>query len=116
KGLIAFSDRLGVNPLPGGGIVLDLDGQITANRFNEDAILDRDMGMQAGAMHSAVGPLPLELLLDGKDVFVIEAVAEVLQRAVAVEPPFECLDVIGSLADPHRHVEMRPDDEELLED
>ena len=72
--MIEIGDVFLVDAVTGGGIVLDLNGEVTADSFDKDFILDRDVWMLAGALHVAMGAFPIELLLRGEFVFVVEAV------------------------------------------
>ena len=72
--------------------------------------------MFPGAVHVAVGAFPFELHRVRIARFVVGAVAEVFERAIADEPPFEGLEVVLGFSDPHFHVQMRADDHELHED
>ena len=113
--LVPLGDRLGIDAVPGLGVVLDLDGQVAAHRFHKHPVLDRDVRMQAGAVHAPVGPPPVELVLARIDILVVEAVAQILEPA-AGHPPLEDLDVLQALAGPHRDEQVRADHHELLED
>ena len=113
--LVAVRNGLGVDPAAVLGVVLDLDGEVAADGFHKHAVLDRDMRMQTRPVHSAMGADPLELVLFWIDILMIEAVAEVFEPP-ARHAPLEDLDVLQRLARPHRKIEMRTDDHELLED
>src|SRR5215207_1268705 len=48
--LVPLLDRLAVDAFAAGGVVLDLDREIAADAFDEDAILDADVRESARAM------------------------------------------------------------------
>jgi len=60
--LEAVFDRFGVDSLARSGVVFDLDGEIAADAFHEDAIGDGDVGMVAVAVGFAGGDEPAELV------------------------------------------------------
>ena len=114
--LVLVLDRLGVDAFAAVGVVLHLDRQIAADGLDEHTVLDRHMRMLAVAIHLAASALPLELLRGRKDKLVIEAIAQVLQRAgLVIDQPFEGLHLRHIATDRHAHVEMRPDAMELQE-
>ena len=115
EGLVEVGDVLGVDALSGGGVVLDLDGEIAADGFDKDFVFDGDVRMLAGALHIAVGTDPVEFLLGWEFVFVVEAVAEVFELAIPLNQPFEGFDVVDFLTDPQAHVEVRAVDHEFDE-
>ena len=113
--LVGIRDRLLIDALPGTGVVLDLDGEVAADGFHENAILDGDVRMLARALHVAVGALPLELHGIRIPALVVETVADIFQGSVSTSQPLERLEIILAAADAHLHVHMRTDDHEFHE-
>ena len=103
--LIGIVDRFGVDALAAVGAVLDFDRQIAADRLDEHAVLDGDVGMIAAAVQIAMSAGPLELVLRRKAVLVIAAVVDI-DELIVVGHPLEGLDVFGPLADASVNVDM----------
>ncbi len=75
--LVDIGDIFIVNAFAFGGVVFDFDREVTTDCFDEDFVLDGNVGELAATLHIAVGTDPLKFLLRWKFVFVVEAVAEV---------------------------------------
>ena len=56
--LVRIVDRFGIDTLAGFGIVFDLDRQVSADGFDEDAVLDGDVWMGPVMMLVASGLVP----------------------------------------------------------
>ncbi len=115
EGLVGVLDRLAVDTLAGGGVVLHLERQIAPVGLDEHLFFDADVRVIAVHLHVAGGPLPVEAVLARQDVFVVAAVVHVLQR-VALDEPLERLDVRDVPADLEDHEQVWADDRELRED
>ena len=114
QGLVFVLDFLGIDPRAAVRVVLDLDRQIAAHRFDEDAILDRDVRVHAGAVQVASRANPFELVLRREAEFVVAAVV-LIDQFVALQRPLERLDVRRVGADAKDHEQVRPENRELGE-
>ena len=115
--LVLVLDGLGVDALAGGGVVLDLDGEVAADALDEDAFRDGDVRMVAVAVGLAVGRLPAEIVrgrIADAAVFGLRAAVEVAEVAV-VEGPLEDGVVVERRAGAELGVEVPADDGELPE-
>ena len=111
--LIGVVDGLGVDAFAGFCIVLDLDRQVTANCFDEDAILNRNVWMYTVMVVVASRARPFEIVLWRKAVGVITAIVDISQsRHLANTAPFnqplERLDFRDGLADTKNYKQMWP--------
>ncbi len=97
------------------GVVLDLDGEVTADRFHKNTILDGDVRMLPRALHVAMGAFPLELYGIRESAFVVETIADIFERAITTREPFERFEIILATADAHFHMHVRTDDHEFHE-
>ena len=91
-------------------VVFDLDRQVAAYRFDEHAVFDRDVRVNAVTVQVAMRAHPFELVLGGKLDFVVAAGVDVRQPS----PSTSHLNALMSLADlPTRNTRYRcgPDEE-----
>ena len=75
--LIGIVYRFGVNSRTVIGIVFDLDSKVTANRFDVDAIFNRNVRMQATAMKLTRCALPSKIMLRRILDFVVATIVDV---------------------------------------
>ena len=114
KRLIWIVYRFRVNSGSVFRVVFDLDGDVTANRFDEDAVFNRNVWMQAAAMLFTGRSLPLEVMLWRILDFMIAAIVDVLQTLVFDEE-LERLDVGQRFARAEHKVKVRSRNVELRE-
>ena len=93
-------------------IIFDLDRQVTADRFDEHSIVDRDMRMLSSAMLLASRRNPFEIVLIREDNFVIATIVDVLER-IAIDQKLERLGVGRRFSDAKHQKQMRSNDVEL---
>lgn len=98
KGLQRLVDRLGVNPLVGLGVVLDLDGQGAADGLDEDLALDGDVWVAAEDVVLTGRLRPCEVVGRREDVVALAARVQERRRAVVGQGPAQHADVAGLLA------------------
>ena len=98
--------RLAVNSFAAFGVVFHFDGQIAADGFDEDAVLNRNVRMRAIDEIVARRPRPLEIVLRRIGEFPFRPIIEIFQAAVLADQPFERLD-FRAVADMENHQQIR---------
>ena len=114
ESLIRILNGFRIDPFAFFGIVFNLDGQITANRFDKDSIVDGNMGMQTGTMKIAMCPDPTVFMLRGKRDLVVATIVHIGQLIVS-DQPLETLDVPGRLAHLKNHEQVGTDNLKFTE-
>jgi hypothetical protein len=80
-------------PWPGGGVVLDLDGEVAVDGLDEDLVVDGDVRVLALHLLLAAGRLPGEIVGARADVVVLAARVHVGDAPRRVDAPAEHLQV-----------------------